>query len=271
MPQKPSRQIVKKTPEPKQSGRKFQSWWLRDLTKSSLSLLGITLVAVVINALLWFSARLILPQLTDLLASRSLSGAIKSCIALLGQPLDMILLGLAVLVANLILIEWAATSLSKRTFAATQLANRPMNLSRISSLVLTAMLALATLLGIVVIGGGLAYGASRWYFGAVPPLLLLTFIVFCIFLSWFMFLPFVIVKNGTTGARALSESRIRARQVRGRLIILIVAVSAAVVTLALELNGLPPLVRFCLGLLIVPVGLSLLSTLYAESETNKTV
>jgi len=228
-----------------------------------------TFVAVAANALLWFGVRIALPQVQDLFASRTLSGALRAVIALLGQPIDLILLGAALLIMNLILIEWAALSLTRRIFGADQMTTRPMNFSRIAGLVLTAVIALCILLGIGLIGGGLAYGASRWYFGAVLPIILVTFLVFCLFLSWFMFLPFVIVKNGTTGPRALSESRMRARQVRGRLMTLIILLFAALLILLFGLKDLTQLVRIGLGLLIVPLGLSLLSTLYAESETKK--
>lgn len=248
--------------------RRFRAWWLRDLGRSSLPLLGVTALAAGVDSLLWISALNVLPELNSLLSTRSFTQLFHAGIGLLGHPGALVTFVVLFVLTNLLFADWAILVLIRRSLNARLVEQRPSRAVRFFKLLTTSGTALVILLAIFLIGSGLAYGVSRWYFGAVLPIILVTLLVLILFTSWFLFVPFVVLRDGLTGARALSESRRRARRISLRLVTLLVLLALALAAVVFELDGLSNPVRAGLVLLFIPFSLSCLATLYAETDPS---
>ncbi|MFH0853757.1 MAG: hypothetical protein V1853_05120 [bacterium] len=246
--------------------RLFRNWWLVDIRKTWPALLMISVIGIGVNALIFTVALVYLPNLFDLFFARSLSGLFQAGLNIIGSPWLCLILIFILAIVNVSLIGWITVALYNKITEPGSGSGQAKN--KLLKLFYVAAIALIILLAISVIGTALAYGFSRWYFGVVIPLLLLTALLLLVFSVWFSFLPFIVIWEGISGTPALSLSRQRARKSAGRIILITLVTLLIPFFLYFELNGLPVWLKLALLALIIPVYASLLASLYSEARSR---
>jgi hypothetical protein len=241
--------------------------WYRDFGRVSLPLFGITLVAIFMNGLLITGGLFLIPDLRSIVEAKSLSSILQAAIGVTGHPGILLSLGLLFITLNACFAGWMVVIVSSRILGAVHLASGRERLHRFLAWIGTGALGSLTLFSIILIGAGVAYGTSRWYIGAVLPIFLVTVLVALLFGLWFLFLPFVVIRERLQGTRALSESRYRARQTYGRLLLLASALVVASLSILFELDGFAPWIRIALLGFLLPLTTSLLATLYGRTQS----
>ncbi len=213
-------------------------------------------------------AILAIPNLQAGLSSSSLSSLIRLIVAVSSQPIKS--LGFSLLAAWL-LISWLG--LSAVILANRSRATGPTGLARslfghYGRLIATGILAGVVLIGLAIIGLGLAYGLGQWYFGAVIPVGAATIIIIGLFGLWLIFFPFSALWDDKSVWHALSFSRRCAGLVFGRLISLSVGFGLLGAYGTLQLLKISPWLAGVVPIILIPIYLSLLGSLYAEARTK---
>ncbi len=248
----------------------LRTTWLQDLRRSAFPLLGVTIFAIVANGFIAASALLLVPELRSILDARSLSATLNSFIGISERSALVFGLLALFLLVNACFIGWMVVIVARRTLQADALASGRVRFQRFLAWIGTGILGILILASILIIGGAVAYGVSRWYIGAVLPILLVAVSCTVIFGLWFLFLPIVVIREGLRGPRALSESRFRAKHVSGRLLLLAIAFLLVIASTMFELDGFAPWMRGAILGLILPIGTSLLASLYRKTEPAST-
>ncbi|USN53699.1 MAG: hypothetical protein H6760_00830 [Candidatus Nomurabacteria bacterium] len=249
--------------------RSFRRWWIRDLQHAWFGLFAVTLLLVACNTVLYFALSYLKPDFGSLFSISSLSGIIRASVNILGDPFTIIGFALLYFALNGFFVTWMTSILHRAILGGEE---KIISLwKRYTGVLLISLPALITLCAILVSGIALAYAISRWYFGGVLPILLLTFFFLALFTLWFAYTPFIVIWEEKKGTQALSISRDYARQSRLRLFALFAVLIVLCFVISTELDGLNVWLRGILILITLPAITSLLGTLYAETRSKKSL
>jgi len=256
------------TAQTRLTGRAFGRWWWRDLRKAWLSLTAATILIELAGLALLAGAVLIIPNLQAGLSSGSLSSLVRLFIAVGGHLYET---GGLVLLAAVLIISWlglsAAILISRLESNGSGQSWRRL-VRHYGRLLGAGLVAGFVLIGLSVAGFGLAYGASRWYFGAVIPIGAVTFIIVALFSVWLAFFPFTVLWDDRPILLSLSASRRCAALVFGRLIGLCLGFGLLGAYATFWLARLSLWLAAGVPLVLIPIFLSLLGSLYAEARAK---
>lgn len=248
--------------------RPFGRWWWRDLRRAWLPLTAASALIELVGLALLAGAVLVIPNLQAGLSSGSFSGLVRLIIAVSGHPYETV--GL-ILLAAVLVISWlglSAAIIINRLEVAPSGRAWPILIRHYGRLIGAGLVASFVLIGLSVVGLGLAYGASRWYFGAVIPIGAVTIISLALFGIWLTFFPFTVLWEDYPILYSLSASRRCAALVFGRLIGLGLGFGLLGAYATFRLAGLSLWLTAGVPLVLLPIFLSLLGSLYAEARSK---